>query len=180
MKKILSGLLALVMLFGVIAPVGAVYAQDNQDKTDIEVQEALLEEELKFYFEEVGYLNEENEYIVTNPELLEKRIENGDEVAKDLYELNLAYTSDYGDEYQTYGQIDYGYCILRDYFGVYADLISGKLIDSFVGYVQGKAWSAAAKLLIKATGAVASKANIVIMAGQIAVAAYNCRGELAK
>lgn len=170
MKKILSGLLALVMIFGIIAPVGAVYAQDN---TDIEVQETLLAEELKFYFEEVGHFNEDNEYIVTNPELLEDRIENGDEVATDLYELYLA-----NQEIQPYGAVSYGKCILRDYFGVYVDLINGNLFNSFVGYVQDKAWTAAAKILVKLTGALGSNANLIVVGGQIAVPAYNCRGEL--
>lgn len=170
MKKFLSGLLALVMLFGVIGPVGAVYAQDNKDT---EVQEALLAEELKFYFEEVGHFNEDNEYIVTNPELLEDRIENGDEVAKDLYDLYLA-----NREIQPYGAVDYGKCIIRDYFGMWVDLFNGNLFDLFVGHIKDQAWGAAAKIVLKVAGKSTSNANTLAAAAQLAVSAYNCRGSL--
>lgn len=170
MKKIVSGLLALVMLFGVIAPVGAVYAEDNNGT---EVEEALIAEELKFYFEEVGHFNEDNEYIVTNPELLEDRIEDGDEVAKDLYELYLA-----NREIQPYGAADYGKCIIRDYFGMWVDLFSGNLFNLFVGHVKDQAWLAAAKIVLKVSGKSAGYSNAVSAAAQLAVSAYNCRGTL--
>lgn len=169
MKKIVSGLLALVMLFGVIAPVGVVFAEDNNGT---EAEEALAEE-LKFYFEEVGHFNEDNEYIVTNPELLEDRIEDGDEVAKDLYELYLA-----NREIQPYGSVDYGKCIIRDYFGMWVDLFNGNLFDLFVGYVKDKAWFAAAKIVLKVAGKSTGYANAASAAAQLAVSAYNCRGSL--
>lgn len=68
-------------------------------------------------------------------------------------------------------------CITNDYFGVYIDFINGKLWDSFLGYVQDEAWTEAAKIVLKMAGKSASRANIVVTAGQLAVAAYNCRGE---
>lgn len=68
-------------------------------------------------------------------------------------------------------------CIAKDYFGVYIDLLNGNLWNAFVGYVNGKVWIEAAKIILSIAGKSASKANVVATAGQLAVAAYNCRGE---
>lgn len=72
---------------------------------------------------------------------------------------------------------DFSVCIAKDYLGVYIDLLNGNLWDAFVGYVKGEAWTEAAKIILKVAGKAATKANVVATAGQLAVAAYNCRGE---
>lgn len=55
--------------------------------------------------------------------------------------------------------------------------MQGKLWDSFVGYLQSEAWTEAAKIILKIIGKSASKANLIATAGQLALAAFNCRGE---
>lgn len=72
---------------------------------------------------------------------------------------------------------DFGKCILKDYFGVYIDLIQGKLWDAFIGSVQREAWTESAKIVLKVLGKSVFKANLVAIASQLALAVYNCKAE---
>lgn len=167
MKKLMSLLLALFMALGSMEPTVAFATDLEENSQNSEVDE--LVSELKFYFEDVGYLDKDGNYYITNNLLLEERANTGDKNAKVL--LNLYF------ERQNRSAKDFSVCIAKDYFGVYIDLLNGNLWDAFVGYVKGEAWTEAAKIILKVAGKSASKANIVATAGQLAVAAYNCRGE---
>lgn len=167
MKKLMSFILALFMMIGSIGSTVAMASGIDENDNSSEVYE--LASELKFYFEDVGYLDKDGNYYITNGLLLEERANTGDENAKAL--LNLYF------ERQSRSARDFSVCIAKDYFGVYIDLLNGNLWDAFVGYVKGEAWTEAAKIILKVAGKSASKANVVATAGQLAVAAYNCRGE---
>ncbi|WP_105301337.1 hypothetical protein [Anaerococcus marasmi] len=167
MKKLMSFILALFMTLGSIVPTVAMASGVDENDSDSEVYE--LASELKFYFEEVGYLDKDGNYYITNSSLLEDRANQGDENAKLLLDLYF--------ERQNRSAKDFAVCIAKDYFGVYIDLLNGNLFDAFVGKVKSKAWYEAAKIILKVAGKSASKANIVTTAGEVAVAAYNCRGE---
>lgn len=167
MKKLISFILALFMTLESIVPTVAMASEINENDNSSEVYE--LASELKFYFEDVGYLDEDGNYYITNSSLLEDRANKGDENAKVLLDLYF--------ERQNRSAKDFAVCIAKDYLGIYIDLLNGNLWDAFVGYVKGEAWTQAAKIILKVVGKSASKANIVATAGQLAVAAYNCRGE---
>lgn len=167
MKKLMSFLLALFITLGSIGPTVAIASGIEENDKSSEVDE--LASELKFYFEDVGYLDEDGNYYITNSLLLEERANTGDENAKILLDLYF--------ERQNKSAKDFAVCIAKDYFGVYIDLLNGNLFDAFIGKVKSKAWYEAAKIILKVAGKSVSKANIVATAGQLAVAAYNCRGQ---
>lgn len=92
------------------------------NETEYNVQNAQAQElasELKFYFEEAGFLDEDGYYYITNSSLLKDRAKSGDENAQLL--LNSYY------EKQSRSVKEFAMCIANDYFGVYIDLIYGKL-----------------------------------------------------
>lgn len=121
------------------------------------------------YLRDVGYLDEYGNYYITNSLLLEERANDGDENAKILLDLY--------PERQNRSAKNFEVCIAKDYFGVYIDLLNGNLWNAFVGYVNGKVWIEAAKIILSIAGKSASKANVVATAGQLAVATYNYRGQ---
>lgn len=167
-KKLLSVLLALAMLVGITAP-SVVRAQELSLRTRQVKADKELSKELEFYFNVIGHIDTNGNYVINNVSPLIERVNSGDIVAKALFEayIEKLYRSPY----------DFGKCILKDYFGVYIDLVQGKLWDSFVGYLQSEAWTEAAKIVLKIIGKSASKANLIATAGQLALAAFNCRGE---
>lgn len=169
MKRMLSVLLVFGMMVGLTAP-SFVHAQEmviQQDEYDQAVKE--LSKALEFYFNEIGHIDAKGNYTINNIRLLKERAQDGNKIAKDLiksYHEKMLRTP-----------ADFGKCIVKDYFGVYVDLIEGKLWDAFVGYLQGEAWTEAAKIILKLLGKSASKANLLVTAGELALAAYNCKGE---
>lgn len=168
MKKMLSLLLAFVMMVGLIVP-SVVHAQETNVKAENALAEEELSKELEFYFNEIGHIDDNGNYTINNIVPLKERAESGDETAKSLLEAH--------NEKMFRSRVDFGKCILKDYFGVYIDLIQGKLWDAFIGSVQREAWTESAKIVLKVLGKSASKANLVAIAGQLALAAYNCKAE---
>ncbi|MCI5971463.1 MAG: hypothetical protein MRZ08_00350 [Anaerococcus sp.] len=167
MKKLMSLLLALFMALGSMGSTVAFATDLEENSQNSEVDE--LVSELKFYFEDVGYLDKDGNYYITNNLLLEERANTGDENAKVLLELYF--------ERQNRSAGDFAVCIAKDYLGVYIDLLNGNGWNAFVGYVNGELWEEAAKIILSILGKSVSKANVVATAGQLAWAAYNCRGE---
>lgn len=162
MKKTLTLMLALLMIFGSIMP-NALSANSE------EYISSELIDEMKFYFKEAGTFDDNGNYIVKDINAIVKKAESGDTMARELAEIYYFK--------QQRSVSDFAKCILKDYFGVYIDLINGDLWDAFVDHIKDEAWTAAAKIILKILGKSVSKANIVATVGQIAVAAYNCRGE---
>lgn len=167
MKKLMSFLLALFITLGSIVPTVAMASGIDENDNSSEVYE--LASELKFYFEDVGYLDKDGNYYISNSSLLEDRANQGDENAKFLLDLYF--------ERQNRSAKDFAVCIAKDYLGVYIDLLNGNGWNAFVGYVNGELWEEAAKIILSIVGKSVSKANVVATAGQLAWAAYNCRGE---
>lgn len=167
MKKVVSLFLALVMTLVSIIPNVAFAKGEEESQENIEVEKLAFE--LRFYFEKVGHLDKNGDYQITNASSLRAKAYNGDEYAKTL--LDSYY------ERQNRGAKDFAKCIAKDYFGVYIDLINGNLWNTFVNKIKSKAWNDVAKIILKVLGKSTAKANVIATAGQLAVAAYNCRGK---
>ncbi len=163
MKKIISFILVLLMSFMSITPTVAM-AKNKENSQSYELTE--LESELEFYFEKVGYIDENRNYFIKNIELLEQRVKVGDKNAEALVDL---YNNNKDKSVKKFA-----ICVAKDYLGTYIDLLKGKLWDLFIDYVKNEAWEKAAKLLLKVLGKSTSKANIVANVAELALAAYNC------
>jgi hypothetical protein len=79
--------------------------QNNEDISEESVQE--LANELQFYFEEVGYINEDHEYIITDEDAFIQNIQEDINIT-DL-EIN---TNDNTTFVQSTGVVDFGVCVV--------------------------------------------------------------------
>ena len=122
----LAVLLAFVMMVGFTIP-SVVQSQETNVKVENALAEGELSKELEFYFNEIGCIDDTENYTINNINPLKERAKLVDETAKSLLE---AY-----NEKMLRSLADFGKCILKDYFGVYIDLVQGKLWDAFIGYV---------------------------------------------
>lgn len=76
--NISSLVVTILMIFTFISPNIAAYASIKTDDQSLET----ISNELEFYFSKVGHLDENNNYVITNPELLKERVNSGDKSAK--------------------------------------------------------------------------------------------------
>ncbi|EHI69120.1 hypothetical protein ACVRY7_01990 [Streptococcus ictaluri] len=176
--KYLSVILLLLISIGTIfSPISVVVSAQTVETEMVEYSDNEIKavaEELKFYFSEAGYLDDDGVYHVTNPELIKQKADSGSDEVQDLYDL---YLSRNAPIYYKSGR-DFIVCIARDYFGVYIDILNGNVISALQGYVLSQQWERAAFYFLQLIGKSTSKANIVATAGQLAVAVYNCRSKL--
>ena len=173
LKKIIIPLIVILTLVGVLAPAATTVSANTQSTTEHsreDVEE--LAEALQFYFDDIGHINNEGEYEVINPSLLQERAANGSVADQQLLEMYLAKHA------QSRGVVDYGACVITDYFGVYVDLLTGDLLDAFIGHLQSEAWKAAAGILLDVIGETGVTPSAIVTAAQVASAAYSCRDEL--
>lgn len=126
---------------------------------------------MELYFNQIGGLDDNGNYVIKDYELLVEVAESGDIYAQDLLLIHDSRANQIKSNAGAFGIESFAMCIARDYFGVYYDLINGNLWEAFKGYVAGKAWDKAAGILVKFLGLSPGWAT----AGQVAVAAYNCR-----
>ncbi|MDW8704457.1 hypothetical protein Q7W23_09400 [Streptococcus suis] len=130
---------------------------------------AILEAELEFYFKEVGYIDGNGVYQITNPNLLLEKAKSGDQNARKLYQGYIA--SLMRTPY------DFAKCVVSNYFGIFIDIANGRLLDALAKDLQSEAWNRAAMTILKLLGKSTSKANVLATAAELAIAAYNCRGK---
>lgn len=177
--KIETKFLAFIMLLAIITPTflgssTTVLANSQEASSVIEGVSKedidLLASEIEFYFQEVGEINSEGEYQITNPQLLRQKALSGDDTARELY-------NSYFEKVYYRSASDFGMCIVKDYFSPFIDIINGRYWNAFVGALKSEAWDQAAILLLKVAGKGTSRANIVALAGQLAWAAYKCRSK---
>jgi hypothetical protein len=186
-KKIVYILLA-ILTFSIFAPLGQVSAnevnrediyQEGRDIStltdeELEIYTDDLAKELEFYFSEVGYLDENNNYHVTNPELLEEKAKIN-ESAKALYEASRQQKM-----VQPYGIKEGVSCVVGDQYGWVLDLMDGEYLDAIAAQLANGAYNAAAKILKEALLLVSKKAgNAVVPVFTVAdwaVSLYKCRG----
>lgn len=173
LKKILFSLaVSLIALSGIFSSLTYASSQTNNSGQNDFTQEEInqVADELEFYFEEVGQIDQNGNYSVHNYDLLLEKAESGDETAQALVQqINQA---------QPASATDYAQCILADYFGTEIALLQGDLVDAVVSEIQSGSWQAAAEIILISIGDTAGKANIVATATQLALAASTCSSEL--
>ncbi|HFU4001531.1 TPA: hypothetical protein ACGO3D_001659 [Streptococcus suis] len=173
-------ILVFIMLLSILIPalMGAstpVFANSNENsfvaenisQEDVE----LLASEIEFYFNDVGKLDLNGNYKITNPKLLKQKALSGDEIAQELY-------NSYFEKVYYRSASDFGMCIIKDYLSPFIDIINGRYWNGFIGAIKSEAWDQAAILLLKVVGKGTTRSNILSLAGQLAWAAYNCRSKL--
>ncbi|MGT2799881.1 hypothetical protein [Streptococcus marmotae] len=176
--KIINKFLVIVMLFAITFPVlssfpTVVFANEEISSLATDEEVEILSSELEFYFNQVGHIDGNGNYQITNPELLLERANSGDIYAQQLYEAYKIRIS----KRRKRSAADFGMCVLRDYFGVYIDIANGQFWKAFTMDLENALWEKAAGTVLKLLGKSASKANVLATAGQLALAAYNCRSK---
>ncbi|WP_252250996.1 hypothetical protein, partial [Clostridium sp. ZBS13] len=134
----------------------------------------------EFYFSSVGHIDENNQYVITNPELLKERVDNGDSNAEKLYNAYLS-RQDLENGLLSRGYVDYGTCVLKSYLGPIYDLMDGKYAKALAEQMMSDSWKAAGKILkmaLKDASKIAGKTvGGAFAIGELAYYAYQCRGE---
>jgi len=185
LKRIALFFLGILTLSIFLPTTAGVYAAENStieksitelnDQEFKEYQEE-LSEELEFYFSEVGYLDENNTYHVTNPELLVEEAKTN-ESASLLYKQYSAST----EVVTTRSAGSFVKCIIGDQFSWAIDMINGNTLNSIANLLKDGAWDAAAGILSTALRQVSVAAgrsvNIAFSAASLALSAYSCRNE---
>ncbi|HII4440539.1 hypothetical protein P5F04_08255 [Clostridium perfringens] len=175
--NISSLVLTFLMIFTFISPNITAYASTKNDDQSLET----ISNELEFYFSKVGHLDENNNYVITNPELLKERANSGDKGAKKLYTAYIQKQYNYtGIRPRSY--FEFGKCILYSYLGPIYELMDGKFAQALGAQVASDSWRAAGTILKMALSE-ASKIAGKTVGGAFAVAelayyAYTCRGKL--
>ena len=173
--RVMSLFMSLLMIFPALA--NTAFASENNN-TDVSQEEYLqikndIESQLKLYFDEIGEINQDGNYVVKNPELLKERAESGDEDAKNLYELYILK--------QNRSVKDGLYCVFDDQYGWIVDLFNGRTLEAIGGYIKDKAWDKAAEIIApvvaKALKTTTKNVNFAITGVSLAISIYNCRGE---
>lgn len=170
--------MSLIMIFTLISPNVITFASTNKNENqDLDV----IEKELEFYFSKVGHLDKNKNYIITNPELLKERANNGDKEARKLYS---AYVT---KKYNNLGIMprsytEFGKCVLYSYLGPIYELMDGRFADALAAQLASDSWRAAGKILKMALSE-ASKLAGRTVGGAFAIAelayyAYSCRDKL--
>lgn len=94
---------------------------------------------MELYFNQIGGLDDNGNYVIKDYELLVEVAESGDIYAQDLLLIHDSRANQLKSSAGAFGIESFAMCIARDYFGVYYDLINGNLWEAFKGYVAGKA-----------------------------------------
>ncbi|SEJ02335.1 hypothetical protein SAMN04488113_15111 [Alkalibacterium gilvum] len=158
MKKLSKFLLALMAIVAVFATVGstglAVSAAEPDDEpiTEDQIRDQLAEE-LKFYFETVGHLDEEGNYVVDNEELFVQQFSKDADVNQDV--LDTYYTQQ-NAAYSTAARgsiTEYGTCIIVNsvpFGGVAWELANAVTANQgFIDAVTALNYQVAADLIIE-------------------------------
>lgn len=174
-KKILFSLaITLIAFSGIFSSlIMAAEIDDSEEFTEEEVE--AVAKEMQFYFEEVGSLDENGNYVVHDYERLKQRADSGDETAQGV----LAQT-DYEaqkTEISPYGLVDYSKCVLANYFGTEIALVNGDLANSIAGAVERGAWMEVSRIVLKSIGGSLGKANVVATASQLVMYTAYCGGQ---
>ncbi len=174
-KKIFSLIMAFMLLFNFISP-NLAMASEEEDNTNIYFTDEQIKElskQLEFYFGEVGEINENGEYIITNPDLLED-VSNNDQYAKELYDSYLS-----SKQIHLYSKKEFANCVVEDQLAWLFDALDGKILQALGEAMATHAWNTAGKILSTALSyagkAAGASVSIAFTAGSLAVSAYQCR-----
>lgn len=173
-----------LMLATILVPTGAVFAQENSNEsgyeppTEEEMEQLSKEaaEQLELYFGKIGRLDEDGNYRIVNPELLEKEANTGNKEAQALYQMYLENESIGA---QPFSVGEFVSCTLQDNFSWAINLINGNTLVGLTEAMASGAWSTAGNILAtalaQASAAAGRSINIAFATASLAVSAYNCR-----
>lgn len=174
-KKFLVSLAATLIAFSGIFSNLTLATESENNTNDFSQNEVdAVAKELQFYFEEIGHLDENGNYYIHDYERLNEKAKTGDETAQGLIaQIN------YEDQNQigTQNLEEYVRCILAEQFSTEIALVSGDLVNSVMGAIEDGAWQVAARIVLESIGGVASNANIVALASQLAIYSAYCGGQ---
>ncbi|QTJ56974.1 hypothetical protein [Dolosigranulum pigrum] len=113
MKKLLIIIMSMILMVPTIAQgTQSVTAQEITDDTTefSDVEKQRIKEEIEFYFFEVGYINDNHEYVITDPEAFQER------AATHGIEVNLIPKVGNHNSAQTRANsaVDYGLCVVAN------------------------------------------------------------------
>lgn len=172
--KLVTLLATLALIIATIMPMEVKASETTQ--IDPATKKAVAEE-MKFYFNEVGHLNENNQYVIHDIQKLRDRANTGDPTATALLkevEAEIAGSKNVSQR----SVKDFAGCVLMDTFGLEISILSGDLYNTLVEYIKNQWWDAVAEVVIKdILKQTAKKANIVTQAAQLAISAFKCRGK---
>lgn len=178
-----------VLLIGFSVLVGAgtsAYAAEKSNEfLDIEAQEKQAVESLKFYLEEVGYVDRESHrYVVTDLEAIQKQAElSGPEGIVGRFILDNFVQKAGGRQKRDLQK--YAACVVMNslpFGGVVWDILNREnLMQTLINALQGKNYDYAVKILLNAakkslSPAQFAKFNAVTIAAGIAINAVSCWG----
>ncbi|OTO02254.1 streptococcin A-M57 [Enterococcus sp. 5B3_DIV0040] len=185
--KLFSFVGVLLLGFSVFVSAGtSVYAAEKSNEFfDIETQEKQAVESLKFYLEEVGYVDRESHrYVVTDLEAIQKQAElSGPEGIVGRFILDNFVQTAGGRQKRDLQK--YAACVVMNslpFGGVVWDILNREnLMQTLINALQGKNYDYAVKILLNAakkslSPAQFAKFNAVTIAAGIAINAVSCWG----
>lgn len=185
--KLFSLFGVLLIGFGVLVSAGtsAYAAEKSNEFLDIEAQEKQAVESLKFYLEEVGYVDRESHrYVVTDLEAIQKQAElSGPEGIVGRFILDNFVQTAGGRQKRDLQK--YAACVVMNslpFGGVVWDILNREnLMQTLINALQGKNYDYAVKILLNAaekslSPAQFAKFNAVTIAAGIAINAISCWG----
>lgn len=169
-------LLVVVMVMGFSSPY---VAQASESMYSAEEMREInkIQEELRFYFEEVGELTEQG-YVVKNEKLFQDRLNAGESSALEISEfIKINYYSGAAD-IQPMGVADFGKCVVNKFVDSYGTIARQFLTGAIFTYIKNKEYDLAARLITKTLVKAGFKVNAVGIAAEAALYGWQCRGKL--
>ncbi|WII38590.1 hypothetical protein [Paenibacillus thiaminolyticus] len=136
-----------------------------------------IQEELRFYFEEVGELTEQG-YVVKNEKLFQERLTAGDPSAIKLTQFMATKYYSGAADIQPMGVADFGKCVVNKFVDSYGTIARGFLTGAIFTYIKNQEYKLAAKLIAQTLVKAGFKVNAAGIAIEAATYGWQCRGEL--
>ena len=185
MRKIMIMLMSLGLVFGGLllpfyeASATSINSEgiENGTYSDDELQQIQnIEEELEFYFEEVGELTD-NGYVITDYDKIQERIDNGDESAERILELASLGENENQGMITPYSADAFAKCVVNKFVSSYGNIARAWNNGLVYTYIKTKQYDLAAQLMAKTLIKAGFKVNAASLAIEAAVYGWQCRGK---
>lgn len=146
---------------------------ETEATLDEQLQIGEIAEALQFYFDEIGQFDQNDNYVITNPEALQKLVDQGDTLAQRVQEIYFAESAELG----VLSPVNFAKCVAGKFADSYGSIARAFLKGEIFDLIKTKNWSKAAKLMfnvLKAAGKSVSAASLAVEAG---VYGWQCRGK---
>ena len=170
MKLVLLFVVSLGINGGLIAQIvesDSISAPRGNEKDELRE----IEGELKFYFEEIGGLDADGDYRITDWHQLLTRIKAGDETAKRVYEIYTAINTDLSIS----SPKDFAICVVGKFRESYGSIARAFLTGAIYTYIAKKQWDLAARLMFNTLKAAGFKTNAASLAIEAGIYGFQCR-----